>query len=85
MAGGRTPTNCGWFSGKPSRPAPGAGVAHTGRRRRSANSTPTSQAPEASISGPAASTGFFASRIRAANCWIVSGQAVARPPTRRDD
>ena len=31
MAGGSTPRKCGWPSGKPIRPPPGAGVAHTGR------------------------------------------------------
>ena len=32
IAGGRTPRKAAWSSGKPSRPPPGAGVAHTGSR-----------------------------------------------------
>ena len=49
------------------RPPPGAGVAHTGRRWRSASATAASQAPLMSTSGPTTSTGFFAASRRAAS------------------
>ena len=60
IAGGRMPWKRGWSSGKPIRPPPGAGVAQTGSRWRSASATAASQPPLASMSGPATSTGFDA-------------------------
>ncbi len=65
------------------RPPPGAGVAHTGRRWRSASATAASQAPLMSTSGPTTSTGFFAASRRAARSRTASGSATARPFTRR--
>ena len=44
-AGGRTPWKAGWSSGKPMRPPPVAGEAHTGSRWRSTSSTAASQPP----------------------------------------
>ena len=65
IAGGSTPRKFGWSSGKPIRPPPGAGVAHTGSFWRSTSATQASQPPLASMSGPATSTGLRASSSRA--------------------
>ena len=83
MAGGSTPRKCAWPSGKPIRPPPGAGVAHTGRPAFSASATAASQAPQASRSPPATMTGLAAASMRAASAATASGSAPAAPLTRR--
>ena len=83
MAGGRTPWNAGWPSGKPIRPPPGAGVAQTGSRWRSASVTAASQAPEASTSGPTTSSGLVADSSRLARSRTASGSAAPGPVTER--
>ena len=82
-AGGSTPRKCAWSSGKPIRPPPVAGGAHTGSRARSASSTAASHAPLASASGPTTSTGFEAAASRRASSATRSGSAPARPLTSR--
>jgi hypothetical protein len=83
MAGGSTPMNCGWFSGNPIRPPPGAGVAQTGSFWRSARATQDSQPPLASTSGPTTSTGLDAACNRSATTANVSGSGTERLVTRR--
>ena len=75
--------NAGWPSGKPMRPPPGAGMAHTGSLAASTSAMATSQAPLASMSGPATKTGLRAVASRCARSRTTSGSAVARPVTRR--
>ena len=58
IAGGRVPLKFGWFSGKPRRPPPVAGIDQTGRCCSSARRTPRSHPPEASMSGPATSASW---------------------------
>ena len=69
-------------SGKPSRPPPGAGVAHTARPRPSARATAASQPPLASMSGPATSTGRSAARSRAASSRTSLGVGRLAPGDR---
>ena len=79
IAGGSTPRKCGWSSGKPIRPPPVAGAAHTGSRAFSASATAASQPPLASMSGPATKTGFCGRRRAArASSRTSAGSAPAR-------
>ena len=86
IAGGRMPTNCGWFSGNPSRLPPVAGEAQTGSRCFSASATAASQPPLVSMSGPATSTGLRAASSVAASCderCGVGRDAAVDDPSRR--
>ena len=77
------PRKFGWPSGKPSRPPPVAGIAKTGRFCFSANWTAMSQAPDASMSGPAIITGFEAFSSESARASIASGSGAGAPATSR--
>ena len=80
IAGGRMPWKSAWSSGKPSRPPPGAGVAHTGSRSFSASATAASQPPLASMSGPGDErAGSSPRRGAARGRATIAGSATARP------
>ena len=83
IAGGSTPRKFGWPSGKPSLPPPGAGIAKTGSFCLSTSATATSQAPLASMSGPATKTGLDAASRAPARASSESGSGAARPATER--
>jgi hypothetical protein len=75
------PRKSGWSSGNPSRPPPGAGVAHTDSFCFSANFTAASQPPHMSMSGPAIIAGFFAFASFSTKSPTRAGSGPCRPPT----
>ena len=79
------PLKFGWFSGKPRRPPPGAGIAQTGSRCFSARATACSQPPDASTSGPATMTGFAAAESCPASDVIRSAGAAGAVRDRATD